>query len=127
MCVYSQTTYACKHNIESLTELCELGREYKPSMHDKVIIGIHESAQKCRACGGPDVLIDLTNSENTPIDLTNSQKSPIDLTQTEDLPIRTPSASKKRARKDSGVLDDLQPKHAHGPVEAYPNPMDTNP
>jgi len=127
MCVYSQTTYVCKHNIETLTELCELGRDYKPSMHDKVIIGIHESAQKCKACGGPDVLIDLTNSETIPIDLTNSRNSPIDLTEAENLRIRTPSPSKKRARKDSGILDDLRPQDAHGPVGSHPNPMDTSP
>jgi len=129
MCIFSQTQYAgCGHNVETLTEPCELGNLYRTSMHDKIIMGIHESIQRCRACGGPEELIDLTNDESTPIDLTNDKTAPIDLTQSNDMPIRTQHHSKKRARKDSAIFNDLNRPHpqADAPIDAYPDmPMDT--
>ena len=137
MCIYSQTTYSCKHNIETLTEPCELGREYKPLMHDKIIIGIHESKDKCKACGGPDILIDLTQDAQNPIDLTKDEHNHIDLTQDPDAPLDqdfeyrdTPIdpqlSSKPRERRDSGLANYPVLPHTDAPVDSHPAPMDTS-
>lgn len=134
MCIYSQTTYACKHNIETLTELCDLGKEYKPSMHDKIIIGIHTSKDKCEACGGP-VLIDLTQDALNPIDLTQDEHNHIDLTQDpdapsdqdfehQDIPIDPQLSSKKRGRRDSALADYPVLPLTDGPVDSHPAPID---
>jgi hypothetical protein len=141
MCIYSQTTYACRHNIETLTELCDLGKQYKPSMHDKIIIGIHESKDKCEACGGPHpVLIDLTQDVNNPIDLTKDDvHDHADFSQDPDAPSdqdfehqgfpidpQLSSSSKKRSRRDSGLTDYPVLPHTDAPVDSHPAPMDTS-
>lgn len=137
MCIYSQTTYSCKHNIETLTELCDLGKAYKPSMHDKIIIGIHESKDKCEACGGPHVLIDLTQGVHNPIDLTKDEHNYFDLTQDLDAasdqdfehhntPIGPQPSSKKRERRDSGLDNYPVMQHTDVPVDSHPAPMDTS-
>jgi hypothetical protein len=127
MCIYSQTTYSCRHNIETLTELCELGQEYKPSMHDKVIIGIHESNQKCKACGGPDILIDLTQDAQNPIDLTQDPDAPSDQDfEHQDTPIDPQLSSKQWKRRDSGLANYPVMPQTDAPVNSHPAPMDTS-
>lgn len=137
MCIYSQTTYSCKHNVETLTELCDVGKQYKPSMHDKIIIGIHESKEKCEACGGPHVYVDLTQDMHNPIDLTKDEYNHIDLTQDpdapsdqdfehQDTPIDPYTSSKKRARRDSALDDYPVMQHTDLPVDSHPAPMDTS-
>jgi hypothetical protein len=138
MCIYTQTTYSCKHNVETLTEPCELGRQYRTSMHDKIIIGIYESKDKCEACDDPQTLIDLTKDTHNPIDLTQDENNHIDLTQdpdassVQDFEHRTPPIdpqlrSKKRERKDSALVEDYPGlPHTTTPVDSYPAPMDTS-
>lgn len=147
MCIYSQTTYSCKHNIETLTELCDLGRDFKPSMHDKVVIGIHESKDKCEACGGPHELIDLTQDLHNPIDLTQDAHNPINLTNDEhdhidltqdhhvpsyqdfehqETPIDPQFSSKKRSRRDSALDGYPTMPQTDLPMDSHPAPMDTS-
>ncbi|QDS73667.1 hypothetical protein FKW77_002632 [Venturia effusa] len=146
MCIYSQTTYSCKHNVETLTELCDLGRNYKPSMHDKLIIGLYESKDKCEACGAPPVLIDLTQDMNNPIDLTNDQFNHNGFTQGPEMPpyhhfdnrdppsyhdfehqntpIDLQDTPKKRVRRDSAFDDYPVLPQTDLPVNSHPAPMD---
>ncbi|KAE9965580.1 hypothetical protein EG328_009566 [Venturia inaequalis] len=153
MCIYTQTTYLCKHNIESLVEPCDLGKSFKTSMHDKLIIGIHDSPRKCDACS---MHIDLTQPTPTPvqidltqddgknhIDSTGDKLDYIDLTQdTTDIPPSSSSSSlyqdfthethstpftpNKRARRDSAI--DAYPvmPQGDGGVESHPHPIDTD-
>jgi len=104
MCIYSQTQYlACGHNIESLTEMCELGKEFKPSMHDKVIIGLHTSNAQCERCNPNQSPVSKVTPET--IDLTGPASSPtpesklypdlIDLTKDR------PQSNDARKRRDS--------------------------
>ncbi|RDI84661.1 hypothetical protein Vi05172_g5272 [Venturia inaequalis] len=152
MCIYTQTTYLCKHNIESLLEPCDLGKSFKTSMHDKLIIGIHDSPRKCDACSNIDLTqptptptpIDLTQDDGqTHIDLTRDDgQNHIDLTQDTDIPPSslssslyqdfthethsTPFTPNKRARRDSAI--DAYPvmPQGDGGVESHPHPIDTD-
>jgi len=107
-------------------------------MHDKIIIGIHESKDKCEACGGPHpVLIDLTQDVHNPIDLTqDDEHTPVDFSQDpdapsdqdfehQDFPIDPQLLNKNWDRRDSGIADyPVLPTDA--PVDAHPAPMDTS-
>jgi hypothetical protein len=54
MCYFEQTQYlGCGHNIETVTEKCELGERYRTSMHDKIITAIHTEDGQCEKCSPP--------------------------------------------------------------------------
>jgi hypothetical protein len=54
MCYFEQTQYlACGHNVEMVTEKCELGEKYRTSMHDKIITALHTEDGQCEKCNPP--------------------------------------------------------------------------
>ena len=62
MCYFEQTQYlACGHNVELVTEKCELGERYRTSMHDKIITAIHSNDGQCEKCNPPPAYVEHTN------------------------------------------------------------------
>ena len=62
MCYFEQTQYlACGHNVEIVTEKCELGERYRTSMHDKIITALHSNDGQCEKCNPPPAYVENTN------------------------------------------------------------------
>jgi hypothetical protein len=87
MCYFEQTQYlACGHNVETITERCELGEKYRTSMHDKIITALHSNDGQCEKCNPPPAY----NKEPNGV--------------TSDLPNTIPSAN-KRPRVNEDIID----------------------
>lgn len=84
MCYFEQTQYlACGHNVEAVTEKCELGERYRTSMHDKIITALHSDDGQCEKCSPPPAYVesangvtsDLPDATSTAPDLPNGSTS----------------------------------------------------
>jgi hypothetical protein len=93
MCYFEQTQYlACGHNVEVVTEKCELGERYRTSMHDKIITALHSNDGQCETCNPPPAYVESANGVTSDIPDTAAPTSST-MPDLPDTPTSHPSSS----------------------------------